>query len=336
MIQFVYIAGSFLAFFLGLLVISKKKKKSYDYVLSVWLFLISAHITIFYLQETAFELPYKWYMINAAFPLLQGVFLYLYTMLLLQRSRIKSTLALHFLPFLIFAIAIYFYGEQLLNSLIISVIISGIVYIILTLKMLGSLGSFFRRNNHWLKLLTCGLGLVWFVFIVIGVLNHLFDYAPIRHEYIFLSVSVFVFGFGYFGLKEGHILQELRTKGNYHSSPLDNNDFAKIKSLLDDLKQDKQFFLNPDLKISDLALQMNIPTHHLSQYFSASLNTTYYNYINDIRIEEFKLRASKNELAALSIMGLAYDCGFKSKATFNRAFKKHSEQTPSEYINSIK
>ena len=336
MTQYIYITGSFLALFLGVLVISKKRKKPHDYILSIWLFLISCHVVVYILQESADISLEGLIRINAAFPLLQGVFLYLYTLLLLQKGTLKPILIFHFLPFLVFAFSFYVFGEQILNILIISIIISGIVYIILTMKLLGSFGSFFNRNDNWLKLLTAGLGLVWILFIIIGVLNHLFDYVMIEHHYIFLSVSIFVFCIGYFGLKEGHILQAPRTKGIYNSSPLGTIDFIRIEKRLMELQQDKLFILNPDLTISNLAAEMNIPSHHLSQYFSAAKNTTYNYYINDYRIKEFISRIQDNEHVSLSIFGIAYDCGFKSKATFNRAFKKHTGLTPSEYIKSVK
>lgn len=325
-----------MAFFLGLLIVAKKKKRNYDYVLSIWLYLISIHIAVFSFQEMEFNIPLNWYLMNATIPLAQGVFLYLYTGLLLQTIRIKLILILHFLPLLIFAIGLSIFGEELIIPLIVSVMVSGSIYITLTIKMLGGFETFFRRNNHWLKILTSGLGVVWSIFIVIGILNHLFSYSPISHEYLFLSVNFFVFAIGFFGLKEGHILQEPQTKGRYSSSPLDSTDFAKIKILLNKLTQKKKFFLDSNLKISDLALQIEIPTHHLSQYFNSSLDTTYYDYINCLRIDELKRKIVKNELVTLSILGLAYDCGFNSKATFNRAFKKQNGQTPTEYIRSIK
>ena len=298
--------------------------------------LISLHILIFYLQEIAFELPIEWFVVNATFPLLQGVFLYLYTGILLQKIQVTSILALHFLPFLIFAILGPKFGEILLNPLIICVVISGIVYITLTFGMLGRFDSFYKRNNHWLKILTSGLAIVWAVFILSGMLNHLFDYSLVKHEYIFLSVNIFVFAIGFFGLKQGLILQEPQLKSKYSSSPLGIEDFKKIKNRLDILATSTQFYLNSELKISDLASQLNIPTHHLSQYFSAFLDTSYYDYINGLRIDEFKQRIVKNELDTLSLLGLALECGFNSKATFNRAFKKVHGQTPTEYLNSSK
>ena len=98
----------------------------------------------------------------------------------------------------------------------------------------------------------------------------------------------------------------------------------------------KRAFLNPNLKIGNLANELSLPTHYLSQYFNVSLNTNYYDYINSLRIAELKSRISDGQLDSLSLLGLAYDCGFNSKATLNRVFKKQTGQTPSGYIKSLK
>jgi AraC-like DNA-binding protein len=275
-----------------------------------------------------------WLIINAAFPLLQGVFLYLFTGFLLQKIHFKAILALHFLPFLMVSAATFVFGEDMLGPLILAVVLSGISYITSTFRMLGTFDALFKRHIHWLKILTLGLAIVWIVFITTGILSHLFDTDFIPHEYIFLSVNVFVFAFGFFGLKEGHLLQELQVKGAYHTSSLSDVDFQRIKVLLDRLAIEEQPFLNPNLKIGDLASQLEVPTHHLSQCFSSYLDTTYYDYVNGLRIAELKRRIVNHQLNTMTLLGLAYDCGFQSKATFNRAFKKHQGQTPSEYLKA--
>jgi len=47
-------------------------------------------------------------------------------------------------------------------------------------------------------------------------------------------------------------------------------------------------------------------------------------------------KMSGQELRTSTLLGLALDSGFNSKASFNRAFKKFTGRTPSEYSNSIK
>ncbi|MCA6447833.1 MAG: AraC family transcriptional regulator, partial [Chitinophagaceae bacterium] len=54
-------------------------------------------------------------------------------------------------------------------------------------------------------------------------------------------------------------------------------------------------------------------------------------FINRYRVEEVKKQLQNPKNASLTIMSLAYDAGFNSKATFNRAFKKHTGENPSKY-----
>ena len=53
--------------------------------------------------------------------------------------------------------------------------------------------------------------------------------------------------------------------------------------------------------------------------------------LNYYRVQEFKRRLTDPEYQHLSLEGLAYEAGFRSKATFNRAFKKLERMTPGEF-----
>lgn len=336
MTEIVYIAGAFLSLFLVVLILSKKKKHHYDFVLSVWLFLLAIHISIFYLEEKDYTFASNVFIVNATFPLIQGVFLFLYAGLQLQRIQIKWITGLHFLPFVLLALAAIIIGQQLIPVIVFCGFASSFSYCIMTYYLLGGFKQKENQQAHWLKLLTGGLTGIWFLFIVIGSVNHLLGWDFLKHEYLFLAVNLFVFIIGYFGLKDGYILSVPQNRTKYGSSALSKTDFERIGKRLDELAELEKYYLNSNLKITDLAHQVQVPNHHLSQYFSLSLNTTYYDFINTLRVNEVKERIAKGELKQLSLLGLAYDCGFKSKATFNRVFKKLSGQTPTEYINALK
>ncbi len=87
-----------------------------------------------------------------------------------------------------------------------------------------------------------------------------------------------------------------------------------------------------DLKLMDLAQMLEIPMHHLTQVLNQHVGQTFNVYVNAYRIQEAKIRLIDPEQAHLSILGIALDVGFNSKATFNRLFKKHTRLTPSQYI----
>ena len=55
-------------------------------------------------------------------------------------------------------------------------------------------------------------------------------------------------------------------------------------------------------------------------------------FINHYRIEAVKEKLKKGEHKTSTLLGIAFDCGFNSKATFNRAFKKSTTVSPKDYL----
>ncbi|MFT6855173.1 MAG: adenylate cyclase, partial [Cyclobacteriaceae bacterium] len=58
----------------------------------------------------------------------------------------------------------------------------------------------------------------------------------------------------------------------------------------------------------------------------------YNEFINQYRIEAFKLNAKAAKNANLTIEGLAYESGFNSKTVFNTYFKKETGLTPKQFM----
>lgn len=94
-------------------------------------------------------------------------------------------------------------------------------------------------------------------------------------------------------------------------------------------------YTNPDLKVADLAAMIGTSAHTLSYLFNQHLNRNYYDYVNDYRIAEFKHLIAEDEYSKYTLSALAELCGFSSRASFFRYFKKATGITPSEYIRSI-
>jgi AraC-like DNA-binding protein len=58
--------------------------------------------------------------------------------------------------------------------------------------------------------------------------------------------------------------------------------------------------------------------------------------VNSYRIEAFKELVAQPENKKLTLLGLAFECGFNSKSTFNDVFKKSTGKTPSQYAKQLK
>jgi AraC-like DNA-binding protein len=100
-------------------------------------------------------------------------------------------------------------------------------------------------------------------------------------------------------------------------------------SRLDNLMSEKQVFKNPNLKLHDLAQEMNISGHQLSQFLNENIGKNFTLFVNEYRIQEAcKVLASATNL---SIEGISSEVGFNSKSTFFAAFKKTKGMTPAQY-----
>lgn len=94
-------------------------------------------------------------------------------------------------------------------------------------------------------------------------------------------------------------------------------------------------YLQPDLSLAELANKIQIPKHHLTQLLNVHLEKNFFEFVNAYRIEEVKNRINNEHYNHLTLVAIAYDCGFNSKSTFNSFFKQHTGLTPTEYKQQL-
>lgn len=105
---------------------------------------------------------------------------------------------------------------------------------------------------------------------------------------------------------------------------------------LEEIFASKELFLKKDLVIRDIADETGISVHHLSNLINSEFNLHFQDYVNLKRIEYFKEKINDPEWKDLSLEGMAWGSGFKSRTTCFRAFIKHTGKSPSEYFKVIR
>ncbi|WP_265241138.1 helix-turn-helix domain-containing protein [Muriicola sp. Z0-33] len=108
---------------------------------------------------------------------------------------------------------------------------------------------------------------------------------------------------------------------------------AYKKELLIYMKEHRPY-LNPDLNLQEMAQAINLSRAQLSEVINYGFNKNFNDFINEYRVNAVKEMFSKGRQEQLSLLGIAYECGFNSKATFNRAFKKLTHSSPSEFLKA--
>jgi AraC-like DNA-binding protein len=123
-------------------------------------------------------------------------------------------------------------------------------------------------------------------------------------------------------IPEGEEKQDLKV--------ISQEDINHIKRLMEIEKA----YLNPELNLSDLAKQANMSRAQLSEIINSGFHKNFNDFVNMYRVEAIKSMLKEDKQKQLSLLGIAYECGFNSKATFNRVFKKLTNNSPSEYLQS--
>ncbi|MGV6830035.1 MAG: helix-turn-helix domain-containing protein [bacterium] len=104
--------------------------------------------------------------------------------------------------------------------------------------------------------------------------------------------------------------------------------------IISDLMENKKAYLNPELNLSDLAKQANMSRAQLSEVINNGFGKNFNDFVNEYRVNAFKSMLKNGKHEQLSLLGVAFECGFNSKATFNRVFKKITSYSPTQYLKS--
>lgn len=110
-----------------------------------------------------------------------------------------------------------------------------------------------------------------------------------------------------------------------------NKEDTELRAALELLFAKENIYLRQDLSLDILAAHMGVSNKKISQLLNEGLDTSFYDYVNTYRIAHFKQRLQAGEAQQLTLLALAFDSGFNSKATFNRVFKQREGVTPLQY-----
>lgn len=402
----IYIIGIAISFFLSALLLLKKNKSTADKILALWLAFIGMHLFLFYSFVTGKIYSWPWLLgTHFPFPLLHGPLLYLYASELTGNLNVSNKkYLLHFVPAaMCWAYLVPFIilpGEEKINVfrnkgagyetflsvMVAAIILSGIVYVILTVllhrqhrrKIVNEFSNIEKINLDWIQYLMYGIAVIW-AFVINGDDNLIFG-----------AVVFFVLFMGFFGIRQTPIftthhtpimqpvvthqknlvsdaekksyettehgapsvqpiaetkvdntttdepsLERNGVKSKYRKSGLDEEELQRIHMQLTDLMAREKLYTNPELTLSEAAQQLNIHPNYLSQVINSVAKKNFYDYVNSQRVEEFNRMVKDAKNQKFTLLSLAFECGFNSKTSFNRNFRKVTGLSPSQYLKQM-
>jgi AraC-like DNA-binding protein len=108
----------------------------------------------------------------------------------------------------------------------------------------------------------------------------------------------------------------------------------QLAERLAEIMEKEKLFINQELNLHYLSKRLKTNSVELSAAINQVFQNNFNDYINSLRVEEFIRLSKSTERAHFTLLSNAYDAGFSSKSTFNRAFKKMKGMSPREYLNS--
>lgn len=366
----VYFIGVGQAIFVAALLFVKERKSLGDWILVTWMLLSAALLVFFYLnfiEATSRFTPLL--IVLGCLPFLTAPLVFLYVQALTNPSFKPWQIWPHALLF--FAVIIVFFYQYWFTPDSGNIRIGdgyimrgmGLPYLIRYYPLILAWVSFLypaisllllyrhektvlnefsyqesitlRWLRNWIVLELVGFFISFFVIQAGSV--EMFDIVmSFRVLATLISINIFVVGF--YGLRQPIIFksekESIATASDnekYKSSNLSKEASEEILQNLE-LKMKKDLlFTRQNLGISDLAEEMGVSKHRLSQVINAQIGTNFYDFVNRYRVDEFKERLYDPKYDHLTMLGIALECGFSSKSSFNQVFKRFEGSTPSQF-----
>jgi AraC-like DNA-binding protein len=157
-----------------------------------------------------------------------------------------------------------------------------------------------------------------------GLLVHSLSYFQMFPFYVMLTLVVYAFGFVAFQFADIELTVITEPQ------PAKPTDWAEVAAMYTLRLESSTFWKDPMLSISTAAQALDTAEGKLSKAINSGLGISFSEWINQYRIEQVasQLTTSTGEQTILEI---AFDCGFNSKATFNRWFRQVKGCTPTEF-----
>lgn len=137
---------------------------------------------------------------------------------------------------------------------------------------------------------------------------------------------------GYLEYREDSFPEEAVVVEGDEKKEESNPEMEEWRRKLEQLMEEEKLYLLPELTLSDVAKKLKTNASFLSKIINRSFALNFNDYINRQRVEEVVRKMNDPACRNQKLISLAYDGGFNSKSTFNRAFQKFMGQTPKEYF----
>ncbi len=367
--EVVLLIGIAQGFFVSVLIWSKKYNDKSKIFLSAILVVFNLLVCKTLLHSTGlWQTPLFRYIPSSFELLIQPLIWFYINTLVFKNFKISKKQVLHFLPFILFfsyCLFVYFLTQQtkvfqekdlIAKNLYFNEIkrfedvlsiLSSLLYLLFGVKLILSYQKWYKNNTsntdfqtfRWLKILI-PIFIILILILMVMIGYEFFsgaDNTNLIYRQIFFTYLAFVIyflGFKGYSLETLQLEMPINIDKNEEKSER-IEEFEKIKAIILNEFEKNKVYLDPDLNIQKLADNIKINQNVVSQVINQSFNKSFRTFVNDFRINEVKNRLADPASRKLTLVGLAFESGFNSEASFYRIFKSAVGVSPKTYFEQL-
>jgi len=359
-----YVYAGLIGFFIvALFFIQKRKDKPAIILLSLFIFIHSffiIHVGLHWMNY-GYQVPHT-YAMSTVFSFLYGPLIYFYFKRIKTGYAFKWQDTLHLLPTLVlvvYFIPIYIlsesdklnimlgvgkyedrpYGLEIAFVKMVLLFIYTFFTVRLYLKNRNKTGApEYKQIGAWQRNIAGFQVIFTFIYIIywFSLVFYFLDAIMFHTQLIILSIFVlYVAYMAYVNPKTlmGYQLEAAFSK--YKNSGLTDSYSIELKNEILKLLDEDKIYRENDLSLTILADRVGTNRHGASQVINEHFGLNYFELINQYRITEAVAMFKEDFERKQSIIDIAYAVGFNNKVTFNKAFKKIMNSTPSQYLITL-
>ncbi|MCF6403088.1 helix-turn-helix domain-containing protein [Chitinophaga filiformis] len=208
------------------------------------------------------------------------------------------------------------------------------VYLWLSARYLTKVSSEKDPQREWLRQfirLFLVFQIIWFIYLVPYVIPSLTDKVLSTVDWypVYIPLVVLIYCLG---LKGYLMTPEEAPVARKVVAPPSEKLVEEAEPLLKKAMEQDRLYLDPELNLAMLSKHTGLPQKTISLVLNQHLQKSFNEFVNGYRVEAFKQNMQLQQ-DNLTILAMAFDAGFNSQATFQRAFRSHTGMSPREYMN---
>ena len=237
---------------------------------------------------------------------------------------------------------------QIIGILVVNILYGGLILQLIQKNQTKYKNEYAESSIYltldWLKYLVIFLVIMSIIICLMIIFSQYFSKLDIPFLWIELLFLLMIMATSYFAFRQPTLYSEPITK---ISGKTESEEVKDLKPLIDERKinsmtrelevylLEKKPFLNPKIKMPEIAAAIEFSPNEFSWYLNEYKKTNFFAFINELRVTHAVELLKTKEYDHYTLEAIGKMAGFQSNTTFYNRFKEIENVTPSKFRKSL-